>query len=409
MGFIGGLVLAKIDALILYANGCGIKPIIFDTFFKGLLRLKDNYEFPRFMQSFAYGRKIADQFGSRYNVLSYMHDWLDAFLNCDRLHVESFNINNLLDRRFNMVEIRKYSLIVVLHSATGDDMRVLNWFRDYFLQRNGKLVVFLGNEYDLMQEKTDFLKYTETDVICTQLPAEVGSWLYEDCKNSRVLALPHALNPDVYNREGSNITRSIDLGFVGSAYPAWICDSERNDFILAAGARAKSMGMITDIRMGHGMNLQRKEWAAFLQSLKAIVGGEAGTYYLDKEGKFLADAKKLSVESSKMSAEDCRRGVIEANPCVRYSSGKAISSRHFEAMGTGTCQLLLEGHYNGILQEGVHYIGVKKDYSNLDDALMRLKDSSYRNRIVENAYHLVIHKHTYRHRVDELLDYLEGL
>ena len=87
----------------------------------------------------------------------------------------------------------------------------------------------------------------------------------------------------------------------------------------------------------------------------------------------------------------------------RSISGKCISSRHFEPIGTKTCQLLLEGNYNGILKADEHYIAIRKDLTNIDDAIERFRDAGHRTRIAERAYDFVMAEHTYRHRVEKLL------
>ena len=87
----------------------------------------------------------------------------------------------------------------------------------------------------------------------------------------------------------------------------------------------------------------------------------------------------------------------------RGVSGKCISSRHFEPIGTKTCQLLLEGNYNGILKPDEHYIAIKRDFTNIDDAIERFRDTGYRTRIADRAYDFVMAEHTYRHRVEKLL------
>ncbi len=84
-------------------------------------------------------------------------------------------------------------------------------------------------------------------------------------------------------------------------------------------------------------------------------------------------------------------------------SGKAISSRHFEPVGTKTCQILIEGHYNGVLVADEHYIAVRKDLSNIADAVQRFKDDGYRRAMVDRTYEHVMSAHTYRHRVEQLV------
>jgi spore maturation protein CgeB len=84
-------------------------------------------------------------------------------------------------------------------------------------------------------------------------------------------------------------------------------------------------------------------------------------------------------------------------------SGKAISSRHFEPIGTETVQILLEGAYNGILQPDTHYIQLRRDHANLDEVLDRFRDPNVRAVITAAALTHVLEGHTYAHRVDQLL------
>jgi spore maturation protein CgeB len=89
-----------------------------------------------------------------------------------------------------------------------------------------------------------------------------------------------------------------------------------------------------------------------------------------------------------------------AQRCPAYS--KAISSRHFDAIGTKTCQIMLEGRYNDILVANEHYLEVALDHSNLDEVIERFKDPVERHRISETAYEFVMQGHTYAHRMAAL-------
>ncbi|MCE9553390.1 MAG: hypothetical protein K8T91_08445, partial [Planctomycetes bacterium] len=68
----------------------------------------------------------------------------------------------------------------------------------------------------------------------------------------------------------------------------------------------------------------------------------------------------------------------------------ALSPRHLEACATRTCQVLVEGHYNGILKPGRHYLELKRDFSNLDEVLAVLKRDDQRREIVETAYREIV-------------------
>ncbi len=86
--------------------------------------------------------------------------------------------------------------------------------------------------------------------------------------------------------------------------------------------------------------------------------------------------------------------------CPAYS--KCISSRHFDAAGTGTCQILVRGRYNDILTADEHYIALDPDLGNAEEATARFRDPVERRRIADAAYALVRDRHTYRHRITAL-------
>ena len=60
---------------------------------------------------------------------------------------------------------------------------------------------------------------------------------------------------------------------------------------------------------------------------------------------------------------------------------QTISPRIFEASAFENTLVLHEGHYEGMLQPDVHYISVKKDYSNVTEVVERMKDRSFCERL----------------------------
>jgi hypothetical protein len=337
--------------------------------------------------------------GPRYGILSYALDWREALCTASQLDVETCNVNNLIEYRRQRESIRQYPLIVILHAAAGDRMRLLQATAHWFAGRKGRLVVFLGNEYDRMDEKLAFLRSVGAEYVCSQLPIESARWVYAECRPTRVLSMPHALNPGVYGSNPS-VPRTIDIGFCGDVYPPFIGDTERTAIITRFQAQGRELGLEVDFRLNARM--QRADWADFLRRCRGTVGAESGSYYLDRQGRMLREAKAYGRRHPRASFEEVFERFFRA-PRLPFVSGKSISSRHFEPIGTKTCQLLLEGHYNGILQPGEHYIPIKKDLSDLRDAVQRFRDEDERRRIVERAYEYVMDQHTYGHRVQALI------
>ena len=389
----------KIKTLVLVRNGVGVRRVFYYTVLRGILRVKCD---PLIVEKIKKFDLLAKVLGSGYDALSYMLDWQDAFVNAPELDVEVCNMNNLIEYNKARKFIKDYPLVIILHSAAGDDMSLLLKTAHWFQGRKGKLVIFIGNEYDLMPEKVDFIRSVGADYICSQLPIDVAEWLYGGCESAKILPMPHALNPEVYYPSIPVKERKIDIGFIGAIYPYFIGDIERRKFLEFIKKNAGKFNLRCDIRF---LNVPRKQWALFLNSCRGIVGAEAGTYFLDRRGILLSNAKEYIKKYPRASFEEIYKRFFE-RPDVEYTSGKAISSRHFEAIGTKTCQILLEGYYNGILKPDIHYISVKKDLSNIRDALERFMDESFRERLVKDTYEYVLAEHTYRRRVETLFRFI---
>ena len=91
----------------------------------------------------------------------------------------------------------------------------------------------------------------------------------------------------------------------------------------------------------------------------------------------------------------------------------AISPRLFEAAQTKTCQLLVEGAYDGILEPETHYIPLRRDLSDLPAALERIRDPGETEAMAERAWEDLIVSGRYSYgafaaHVETVVDELAG-
>ena len=297
-------------------------------------------------------------------------------------------------------EIANYDLIVLLHSTNADSVLPLSLLESYFKARKGKLLVFVGNEYCLMPEKINFIKNIEADFVASQLPKDAAMWLYGDCTKSKVLLVPHALNSTAYSAYDDPDQRKIDIGFVGDRYSLAIGDIERTELIEYFATKDFRQKLNVDIRLGRKLRLSREKYVDFLNSIRGTIGAESGTYYLEKTDETQKKVEAFLSRYPKTTFEEVYDRFFKdySNPV----NGKAISSRHFEPIGTRTCQILMEGRYNGILESDVHYIAVKRDYSNIDGVMEKFRDKELVRKITDEAYKYTMDCHTYEHRVRDV-------
>lgn len=137
-------------------------------------------------------------------------------------------------------------------------------------------------------------------------------------------------------------------------------------------------------------------WYRFLLSSKYVLGVESGSSVLDTDGsierKVHAYLKKHPDASYAETESACFPGV-DGNLKLF-----TIGPRHLEACMTKTCQLLVEGEYNGILQPWKHYIPIKRDFSNIREVLEIVKKDELREAIVENAYKDIVESGAFSYR-----------
>ena len=152
-----------------------------------------------------------------------------------------------------------------------------------------------------------------------------------------------------------------------------------------------------DIRIGRKLRIPRDAYVEFLNSTRGTIGAESGTYYLEKTDRTQKEVEAFLSRHPNATFEEVYEKFFKsyANPI----NGKAISSRHFEPIGTKTCQILLEGNYNGILQPNTHYISLDKNYSNFDEVMERFADRDYVRKMVGDTYEYALENHTHGHRV----------
>lgn len=387
------------------------------------------------------------------NKLSYFDDWIDAFESHKNFDASHINIANIQENPHQplLENLEQIDLIILHHSMTGDTLKYLKPFVSVLQNRKGKLISFIGNEVNLphmgMAPKIEVLTKIEPDIIATQLLDEAGQWLYSDCENSKIVSLPHALNPKKFYPNTQYHHRLIDIGTRSARYGSCVGDNDRNHIIQYFQTHAKQHDLTVDLEIGSNNNrFNRDDWCAFLNTCRATLSTEAGSFYLEKDDalvknieeyfnrnakkyilpqedgrirafyrrvipntlrKFLIHFLKNKIIERDMLGDEVDPDIIiknffsSAQKCPVYS--KAISSRHFDAIGTKTLNVMFQGRYNDILSPWEHYFPLERDYSNVDDLKMLLSDQKKIKKITNNTYEFVIKNHTHHHRLDKLL------
>ena len=165
-------------------------------------------------------------------------------------------------------------------------------------------------------------------------------------------------------------------------------------------------GLALDIATDEADRLYGDAWYAFLGSCRAVLGVEAGVSIFDLDDQVRPATEAFLASHPSATFEEVERAVLA--PWEDNVFYRTISPRHFEAAAFGTCQILFEGSYSGLMEAGTHYIGLRKDFGNLDEVIATFRDRVARARIVANARRDLIDsgRHTYQVFVDQFDDEL---
>lgn len=194
--------------------------------------------------------------------------------------------------------------------------------------------------------------------------------------------------------------RPIDIGYraVRSQNAAWL-GSHGNLKLEIAGlfqSHAGGFGIKTDISTSAKDVLLGNDWYDFLMRSKYTIAVEGGASILDADGSVRLKTEAYSKEHPEAEFEEIEQACFPGRDGeLNY---KAISPKHLESCATRTCQILMEGEYNGILTPGVHYIELKRDFSNLDEILENVRSDHLRAQMTERAYRDIVESGAYTYR-----------
>lgn len=382
--------------------------------------------------------------------LSYYDDWRDAFTQAPQFDTVPFNIA-ASDAEAKLPHLlREVDAVVLLHSTNGDTTMYLEPHLTALAERKVPLLSFVGNEVNLpgspIADKRRAFSALRPEYIATQLLLEAGEYLFQDIATHAVVAIPHALNPSAYRPKISPELRALDIGARAARYLPHLGDDDRNRLLQWFADHGSDRGLKVDVS---DARLDRKGWANYLDQCRGTVATEAGSWYLERDDAtvnavreyVLAKDSKgyvirndsmlrrlghqlpwwLRTMARRMMAHGPLRHEALVNEQIDHAEiflkffadrprpahyAKCISSRHFDAAGTKTCQIMFRGRFNDILKPDEHYLALEPDFSNIDDVLAQFGDPARRQNVADAAFALVTENHTYAHRMRQVYDLL---
>jgi hypothetical protein len=377
---------------------------------------------------------------ARYDYqMSYLDNWRDAWCSAaDKYKV--FNIANNQGLLEYQKESSNFDLIVVLHSVSSDSNLWLQKLNQVQVTTRPPMVMFVGNEFSSpflsTEKRLDLISQISPEFIASQLPIDSAKWLYE-LVGSKVIAAPPGM--PLLTTKNNFTSRDIDLGFRGFRYPWYLMDNERNNVVDQVIDIFKNQNLVVDA--SNEKRLNSSEWFDFLSRTRFTVSSEAGAKYIFRDDQiwnpvkeYFATEKKFSALGNDVSGMNLLRRLpsplksmlkkflsnlglnqgslykpdskeleklISFVDLEKYESrnGKCVSSRHFDAIATGTWQILAPGKYNELLIPNTHFT----PWANTNDFGALIENEVSRESLSIQAFDDLSQNHSYGMRVNTVL------
>lgn len=189
--------------------------------------------------------------------------------------------------------------------------------------------------------------------------------------------------------------RPIDIGYRARYHNPWIGSHGMLKSTIAEqfSNNSKDKDLKIDISMKEKDVFVGDDWYKFLLHCKYTIGVEGGASILDRDGSIREKTELYIKDNPNASFSQIEK------TCFPNRDGElklfALSPRHLEACATKTCQVLIEGYYNGVLESGKHYIELKKDFSNIKEVIDTIIKDDMRAKLTCNAYKDIVESGLY--------------
>jgi len=283
--------------------------------------------------------------------------------------------------------------VIVLHyTVFGMQWYQITDEQSYILAISDALkVAFFQDEYYQCPKRFRYIDEVGIDCVYTLFePGQFRKAYYDNC---RAKVIKHTLagyvSEGLLNAaqmiHGKNIKRIIDVGYRGNRLDITFGMEGREKWMIADlfKKHAEDRNMGVDIETAMDKRIYGPDWYTFIASCKAMLGVEAGVSLVDIDDTIRTEAFRLRKEQPNITDEEIYERICRKRDHNIYY--RMISPRHFEAAAFNSCQVLFEGKYTGLMDPDVHYIPLKKDFSNIDNVLSKFNDDAYRREIAENA------------------------
>jgi hypothetical protein len=345
------------------------------------------------------------------NVL-YLYDVQATFTNTVFEHLDSFNryskhksyyLHQDRDLEFN-IDLAQFGAVVIHYSTRLLNDPLSDKAAQEIERYSGLKVLFIQDEYDNTHRAWFWIKQLGIQLVFTVVPPEnvISVYPTEEFPGVRFVSNLTGYVPDGMQFSNDPIPpskRQLIVGYRGRHLPIKYGQLGQEKVGIARMVKhyCKSKGISNDIEWSEESRIYGLKWNDFIFSCRSMLGTESGSNVFDWDGTLAARVEKFRASNKGLMDDDIYASLIK--PLELQGLMNQISPRVFETIAARTVLVLFEGKYSGILSEGLHYISLKKDGSNIEEVFALLHDGKYVDEITDRAYSDIIDSGKYTYKV----------
>ena len=277
----------------------------------------------------------------------------------------------------------------------------------------GLKAVFLQDEYREIQTYWKHINELEIDLLFSIVPDDEIPKVYPPDKvpNLEIVNVLTGYVPqELVKRSVAPIQeRTVDVGYRTRRMPFWLGRLGHEKWFIADEFQRRTLGsdLKIDVATTEGARLYGESWTRFVASCRAVLGVESGASIIDFDGQLERVVDEYVAKNPKASFEEVsEKFLIPYEGSLRLHQ---ISPRCFEAAALRTPMILFEGRYSDVLEPDRHFITLKKDFSNFDRVMDKLKDHEFLQNMADRTYQEIALSETWSYKtfikkVDSALD-----
>jgi hypothetical protein len=300
-----------------------------------------------------------------------------------------------------MLDKYNFDVVVLHYSLFGTyPFSLRGKFLSYLVRLTGLKIAIFQDEQVNHGHRIDLINKIGINIVYSILRPE-NHWLYyENTKIDQVISCFTGYVSQDLVKKASYFSknfdeRTIDISYRARSLPFSLGRVGYEKVLIGLGFLHSKVfeELKLDVSSNEADRLYGDDWFRLLGNSKFSLGSMSGASIIDVDGS-VANEVQVFLESNPQSGFE----LVFDKVLKKYEGNvdnKGISPRIFECIASRCCLILFIDTYDGILTEGIHYIGLQKDFSNFEDVFHKMANKPYVESLIERAYLDIIESDKY--------------